>query len=96
MKKNTHLTEAWCEVLGIKYDGPKPELYLNPIEINKTRFQSPNGKPMMIFQPFGGGSKDVQYSWNRDIPPHQAQALVNVLSQKYHINTNTTSKEASN
>lgn len=85
LKKNAHLTEAWCEVLGIKYDGPKPELYLNPIEINKTRFQSPNGKPMMIFQPFGGGSKDVQYSWNRDIPPHQAQALVNVLSQKYHI-----------
>jgi hypothetical protein len=85
LSKSTHLVDAWCEVLGIKSDGIKPELYLNPVEINKTRFQSPNGKPMLIFQPFGGGSKDVQYSWNRDIPPHQAQALVNVLNQKYHI-----------
>ena len=85
LAKNVHLVEAWCEVLGVKCDGIKPDLYLNPIEINKTRFQSPNGKPMLLFQPFGGGSKDVQYSWNRDIPPHQAQALVNVLNQKYHI-----------
>lgn len=85
LKKNLHLTEAWCEILGIKYDGPKPDLFLNPVEFNKTRFQSPTGKPTLIFQPFGGGHKDLQYSWNRDIPPHQAQAIVNVLSQKYHI-----------
>jgi hypothetical protein len=85
LSKNMHLTEAWCQILGIKFDGAKPELYLNPVEINKTRFQSPTGKPTLIFQPFGGGSKDVQYSWNRDIPPHQAQAIANVLSQKYHI-----------
>jgi hypothetical protein len=85
LNKNIHLTEAWCQILGVKFDGAKPELYLNPVEINKTRFQSPSGKPALIFQPFGGGSKDIQYSWNRDIPPHQAQAIANVLSQKYHI-----------
>ena len=84
-KKNIHLAQAWCENLGIKFDGVKPDLFLNPLEINKTKFQAPNNKPVMIFQPFGGGSKDVQYSWNRDIPPHQAQAMANVLSQKYHI-----------
>lgn len=85
LNKTKHLTEAWCDVLGVKFDGIKPDLYLNPIEINKTRIQSPNGKPVLIFQPFGGGSKEVQYSWNRDIPPHQAQILANTLSQKYHI-----------
>ena len=85
LNKTKHLTEAWCDVLGVKYDGPKPDLYLNPIEINKTKFQAPNNKPVLIFQPFGGGSKEVQYSWNRDIPPHQAQILANTLSQKYHI-----------
>jgi ADP-heptose:LPS heptosyltransferase len=85
LSKTKHLTEAWCEVLAIKYDGPKPDLFLNPVELNKTKIQSPTGKPVLAFQPFGGGSKEVQYSWNRDIPPHQAQALVNVLSQKYHI-----------
>jgi len=85
LNKTKHLVEAWCEVLGVKCDGVKPDLYLNPIEINKTRIQSPNGKPILVFQPFGGGSKDVQYSWNRDIPPHQAQIIVNTLAQKYHI-----------
>ena len=85
LSKTKHLVESWCDILGIKFDGIKPDLFLNPLEINKTRFQSPDNKPLMIFQPFGGGSKDVQYSWNRDIPPHQAQALVNVLSQKFHI-----------
>lgn len=85
LSKKFHLSEAWCDILDVKFDGDKPELYLNPIEINKTRFQSPTGKPVLIFQPFGGGSKDVQYSWNRDIPPHQAQMIANTLSQKYHI-----------
>ena len=85
LNKTKHLVEAWCEVLGVKCDGVKPDLYLNPIEINKTRIQSPNGKPILVFQPFGGGSKDVQYSWNRDIPPHQAQIIANTLAQKYHI-----------
>lgn len=85
LSKKAHLTEAWCSSLGVKFDGDKPELYLNPIEINKTKMQSPNGKPILMFQPFGGGSKDVQYSWNRDIPPHQAQIIANTLGQKYHI-----------
>jgi ADP-heptose:LPS heptosyltransferase len=85
LSKNKHLVEAWCDVLNIPFDGIKPDLFLNPLEINKTRIQSPNGKPILVFQPFGGGSKEIQYSWNRDIPPHQAQALVNILSQKYHV-----------
>jgi ADP-heptose:LPS heptosyltransferase len=85
LSKNKHLTEAWCDVLGVKFDGSKPDLFLNPVELNKTKIQGQNGKPVLIFQPFGGGSKEVQYSWNRDIPPHQAQAIVNTLIQKYHI-----------
>lgn len=85
LEKKKHLTEAWCDVLGVKFDGSKPELYLNVLEMTKTKMQTPNNKPVMIFQPFGGGSKEVPYSWNRDIPPHQAQALVNVLAQKYHV-----------
>ena len=83
LNKTKHLTEAWCDVLGVKYDGAKPDIFLNPVEQIKTKIQAP--KPVLIFQPFGGGSKEVQYSWNRDIPPHQAQMLVNTLSQKYHI-----------
>lgn len=85
LSKKKHLTEAWCDILQIKFDGPKPDLFLNPLEINKTKIQGQNGKPVLIFQPFGGGSKEIQYSWNRDIPPHQAQIVANTLSQKYHV-----------
>ena len=85
LSKNVHLSEAWCDMLGVDFDGDKPELFLNPVEINKTRIQSPDGKPVLLFQPFGGGSKDVQYSWNRDIPPHQAQMIANTLAQKFHV-----------
>jgi len=85
LSKNKHLVEAWCDVLGIKFDGSKPDLFLNSVELNKTKIQGQNGKPVLIFQPFGGGSKEIQYSWNRDIPPHQAQTIVNTLIQKYHV-----------
>lgn len=85
LSKTKHLTEAWCDVLNVKYDGFKPELFLNPIEVTKTKIQNPNGKPNLLFQPFGGGSKEVQYSWNRDIPPHQAQMIANTLAQKYNV-----------
>lgn len=85
LTKEKHLVDAWCDILGLKADGVKPDLFLNPIEIAKTKIQGPNGKPILVFQPFGGGSKEVQYSWNRDIPPHQAQIIANTLAQKYHI-----------
>ncbi len=30
----------------------------------------------MLIHPFGGGNKDIKYSWNRDIPFSQAQEIV--------------------
>jgi len=39
-----------------------------------------------MFQPFGGAENQKhKYSWNRDIPPAQAQEIANILSEKYHV-----------
>jgi hypothetical protein len=86
IKQNKHLIESWCESIRVDYIHTTGKLYLNPREIefvlNKLNFQ----KPILIFQPFGGDANGkLKYSWNRDIPFQQAQAIANVLSEKYTV-----------
>jgi len=83
-----HLTESWCDMYGIKYDGYKPKIYLNPreLEIAKDKIK-PDGRPIMLLQTHGG-SPTGQYSkksWYRDIPIETAQKLVNHYRQTYRI-----------
>lgn len=84
-----HLTESWCDMYGIKYDGSKPELYLNPreIEIAKDKIKPESGKPIMLLQTHGG-SPQSQYSkksWFRDMPIETAQEIVNFYKKDYRI-----------
>lgn len=83
-----HLTESWCDMYGIPYDGYKPDLILNPreIEIAKDKIK-PDGRPIMLLQSHGGSPK-TQYSkksWFRDIPIQIAQALVDHFKSQYRI-----------
>lgn len=80
-----HLSESWCEINNVGWDGARPELFLSPLEIQRARNLTKTEKPLLLFQPFGGFKNDVKYSWNRDIPPLQAQELANALSQQYTI-----------
>lgn len=86
--KRKHLTESWCDMYGIKYDGYKPKIYLNPreLEIAKDKIK-PDGRPIMLLQTHGG-SPQAQYSkksWFRDMPIEIAQKLVNYFSKSYRI-----------
>jgi len=83
-----HLVESWCNLFKIKYDGYKPELYLNPREeeIAKDKIK-PDGRPIMLLQSHGG-SPQGQYSkksWFRDMPIELAQQIVNHYSRNYRI-----------
>ncbi len=83
-----HLTQSWCDMFGIKHDGYKPTIYLNPreIEIAKDKIK-PDGRPIMLLQTHGG-SPQSQYSkksWFRDMPIEIAQKLVNYYSKSYRI-----------
>ena len=83
-----HLTQSWCDMYGIPYDGYKPKIYLNPREIEIARDKiKPDNRPIMLLQTHGG-SPQGQYSkksWFRDMPIEIAQKLVNYFSKSYRI-----------
>lgn len=87
--RKEHLTETWCKMFDVPYDGYKPEIYLNPreIEIAKDKVK-PDNRPIMLLQTHGGGGANSQYSkksWYRDMPVEIAQKLVNYFSKSYRI-----------
>jgi ADP-heptose:LPS heptosyltransferase len=82
-----HLTETWCDMYNIPHDGYKPDIYLNPreIEIAKDKIK-PDGRPIMLIQTNGGGQGQYsKKSWARDIPIDVAQKVVNHFSKTYRI-----------
>ena len=86
--RKEHLSESWCNVFNIKHDGVKPELYVNPreLEIAKDKIK-PDGRQIMLLQTHGG-SPQGQYSkksWYRDIPIEIAQNLANYFAKSYRI-----------
>lgn len=86
--RKEHLTESWCNLFKISHDGNKPEMYLNPRELEIARDKiKPDGRPIMLLQTHGGSPK-AQYSkksWYRDMPIEIAQKLVNYFSKSYRI-----------
>jgi hypothetical protein len=84
--RKEHLTETWCKMFNIPYDGYKGELYLNPRELEIARDKiKPDGRPIMLLQTHGGGGGYSKKSWYRDMPIEIAQKLVNNYSKSYRI-----------
>jgi len=87
--RKEHLTETWCKLFNVKYDGYKPDIYINPreLEIAKDKIK-PDGRPILLLQSNGGAGNGSQYSkksWYRDMPIEIAQQLVNYFSKTYRI-----------
>jgi len=83
-----HLSETWCDLYDIPYDGTKPIIYLNPREEEIARDKiKPDGRPIMLLQTHGGApqSQYSKKSWFRDMPIELAQQLVNHYSRNYRI-----------
>lgn len=83
IKKENHLIESWCEAIGVECITKKPNLYLTKVEIEFAQQKFKRDKPLFIIQPSGGSGNS--YSWARDIPHNQAQAVVNEMSKTHHI-----------
>jgi len=87
--RKEHLTESWCKIFGIPHDGYKPEIYLNPRELEIAADKiKPDNRPILLLQTHGGGGKNSQYSpksWYRDMPVQIAQKLVNYFNKSYRI-----------
>jgi ADP-heptose:LPS heptosyltransferase len=86
--RKEHLTETWCKMFDIPYDGYKPDIFINPreLEIAKDKIK-PDGREILLYQP-SGGNPSTQYSkksWYRDMPIEIAQDLANFFSKKYRV-----------
>lgn len=80
-----HLINAWCDCINVPYNGETPSVYLTPEEIRQTTLSWRSEKPIMVIQPFGGMNKKYAYAWNRDIPYHQAQQIVDMMAKDFNV-----------
>lgn len=84
--RKKHLTEIWCDMYDLKYDGEKPELYFTGLEYDFLKTLINKDKPIFLIQAFGGApNQEHKYSWARDIPPKIAQEVVNDMSKDYRV-----------
>lgn len=84
--RKKHLIENWCDLLGIKYTGQTPQVFVNMAQ-QMTHSVWLREKPTMVLQTNGGpltGQK-YGYSWCRDIPFEIGQAIVDRCKDQYHI-----------
>jgi len=83
--RKKHLSEIWCQMYNITFDGEKPELYFTQLEGDFVFSIINKEKPIFLINPFGGSNTNSKYSWSRDIPPLLAQEIVNEASKKYRV-----------
>ena len=84
--KKEHMIATWCKLYNINYNNEKPNLYLNPLEIEVVRNKMIRSKPIMIIQTNGGAAnQELKYSWYRDIFYPYATSVVEHYKNDYHI-----------
>src|SRR6185312_11219348 len=92
IQRRGHLTEVWCAMNGIKYNGELPELYLNHKEQTSYGSKLQFDKPLFVIQTNGGMPNQTdKYSWPRDLPFATAQKIVNAFAPTHivvHIRRN--------
>jgi hypothetical protein len=92
LNEKEHLAVTWAKVLGvedknIKHSEPFIKLTSREMELfrNMNGGLLSMGKPILLIQPYGGANNNVPYNWCRDLPPRQAQELVNRLSTDFTV-----------
>ncbi len=84
--RRKHLSQLWCEMYDIEWDGEKPELYFTNLEFEQLSSVIKKEKPIFLIQPFGGAqNQQHKYSWSRDIPTQIAQSVVDEMSKDYRV-----------
>lgn len=92
LQEKEHLIQTWSKLLGATPIMQMPEISINYREMlafrNNLSASMKIDKPILVINPFGGPSnQEMKYNWCRDIPPTQAQELVDFLNSegKYNI-----------
>ena len=84
--RTKHLTQIWCEMYGITWDGETPEMYFTSLEFDFLTQLVNKQKPIFLMQTFGGAQgQQHKYSWARDLSPVISQEVVNRMSKDYRV-----------
>ena len=87
INKKVHCIQAWCELLGVDYNGEKPEIYLTHSESENARMQfDSSDKPIFLIQTNGGpmGPDRAPMSWVRDAPLPNVLEMIEPFFDKYN------------
>ena len=90
--KTKHISQVWCEGMGLPWDNPYPEIFLTTKEKKIAQsFIDANckKKPLMLIQPFGGvppqKDRPAPKMYVRDLDVEIAQKIVDYFALKYTI-----------
>ena len=84
--RKKHLTEIWCELCNVPWDGETPELYFTQLESDFVNTLVNKDRQIFLINAFGGAfGQHHKYSWARDIPPVLAQEIVDEMSKNYRV-----------
>lgn len=83
--REKHIIETWLECFHLPFNKETPEMFFTSAEKENILTKITSSKPLLLFQPFGGGVSDYRYNWVRDIPPRVAQILANKLCDTFDI-----------
>ena len=84
--KRKHLSQLWCDMYNISWDGEKPELYFTSLENDFVTTLINKEKPIFLIQSFGGAPQQGhKYSWARDLTPKVAQEVVDEMAKTYQV-----------
>lgn len=85
--RRKHLTQIWCDMCKVDWDGSNPELYFTQLEKDFcSTIVNKDHRPIFIINAFGGSSEQQhKYSWARDIPPYLAQEIADEASKTHRV-----------
>lgn len=85
--RRRHVSEIWCDLCKVTWDGETPELYFTQLENDFcSSMIGKDERPIFMINAFGGAPEQLhKYSWARDIPPVVAQEIVDRMSKKFRV-----------
>lgn len=87
INKEKHLTEVWCNMCGIKYNGELPSLHFTQRESEVAWRLTKTDKPLFFIQPFEmfGAVSPNGWSWPKDIPVSIINQISNEMSVEGYL-----------
>ena len=92
LRRGGHLNDIWCQMNGVTFDGPLPNLFQTKHEQKVYATQFATQKPIFLIQSHGGmpqtnnnNNPQGVYSCARDLPLSIAQPIVDHFSKDYAV-----------